>query len=408
MHGLPPVTLAQDRSERRPAWDTGDDLYHGQQVTTDEKHGISRSGKDLRSSQGDIGGNFFSQSRRAFCPGGMKEAHFDYSGVSGDNWWRYVYDGPILAVTPTDDKFPSYSASNLAAKGTTAVSRVKPTNNVADLGVAVGEIFKEGLPHLMGSVFWKDKTSLAKQAGDEYLNYEFGWVPLVSDIRGASYAVTNAHKELSLYERNSGKVVRRRYEFPIEKTEAVELLSGDGVWFSPNFENGITRDSTQPVPRIQKTTKFYRRTWFSGAFTYHLPVGYRSRDWLTRVSAQAGPLLGLELTPNVLWNLAPWSWAIDWFSNVGDVVTNLSDWATDGLVMRYGYIMEHTRHEVTYTMIDPTRFPPYGKHHASPLTFLVETKRREKATPFGFGATWNTFTPRQLAIAAALGITRVF
>jgi hypothetical protein len=116
-------------------------------------------------------------------------------------------------------------------------------------------------------------------------------------------------------------------------------------------------------------------------------------------------LLGIRITPEVLWNLAPWSWAIDWFSNLGDVVSNLSDWATDGLALRYGYIMEHKSIYVTYSLVGKPRFLPEGTF-ASDVIAYRETKRREKATPFGFGLDWNTFSPRQLAIAAALGITR--
>jgi hypothetical protein len=93
---------------------------------------------------------------------------------------------------------------------------------------------------------------------------------------------------------------------------------------------------------------------------------------------------------------------------MGDIVSNLSDWATDGLVMRYGYIMEHRFMEITYSLDRPTRLKPAGSYLASPVTFVYETKRREKASPFGFGLSWNGMSPRQLAIAAALGITRVF
>jgi hypothetical protein len=333
--------------------------------------------------------------------------HFDATGVNGGNTYRVKYDGPLLATTPSDSKFPVYTERNLSPYGTTAIARCKPTNSVAALSTTLAETIREGLPALIGHTLWKGKTQAAKKAGDEFLNYEFGWLPLVSDIRNASYALANAHKVIEQYERNSGKDVRRRYEFPLERTESNSIQLEDSVWLSGTVFPFYT-DASKPMPRVQKTTTFSRRTWFSGAFTYHLPVGYRSREWIVRNYSQAGHLLGLELTPEVLWNLAPWSWAADWVANLGDVISNVSDWSLDGLVMRYGYIMEHTVQDITYTPLDPSRFLPYGTHTASPLTFRVETKRREKATPFGFGVTWNSFTPRQLAIAAALGISRAF
>jgi hypothetical protein len=106
--------------------------------------------------------------------------------------------------------------------------------------------------------------------------------------------------------------------------------------------------------------------------------------------------------------LTPWSWAIDWFSNAGDVVSNLSDWATDGLVMKYGYIMEHSRHERTYYLDGPSQYNFLDRQIPATVTTWSETKLRRAASPFGFGVSWEGMTPRQLAITAALGITRVF
>jgi hypothetical protein len=255
---------------------------------------------------------------------------------------------------------------------------------------------------------WQSRSKSAKDAGGEYLNYEFGWLPLVSDVRAAMYALANAHKLISAYEHNSGKTVRRRYEFPVVKTEQTELIGAyDGADFAGGADySSITSDLSKPAGALYKTTKFYQRTWFSGAFMYHLPVGYRSRNWLESTSAKAGPLFGLDLTPDTLWNIAPWTWAVDWFSNTGDIVSNVSDWSTDGLVMRYGYIMEHTLQEVTYHIDGPTRRKPWPTVFATPLTFSLETKERAKASPYGFGVDFSSLTSRQKAIVVALGLSR--
>jgi hypothetical protein len=271
----------------------------------------------------------------------------------------------------------------------------------------LAEIAKAPAHAFLGSSSWEGKTRHAKNASGGFLLSEFGWKPLVSDIRDASYAAANAHRLLEAYERNSGKIVRRRYEFPVEKSEVIENLGpSDGFSFAASTTNMI--DTSRPQPVLYKTTKTYRRTWFSGAFTYHLPIGYNSRNGLVSAAAKAGPLLGIELTPEVVWNALPWSWALDWMSNAGDVVSNLSSWAVDGLALKWGYIMEHTVSEVTYTLTGGCRYKPYGLTFASPVTAYLETKRRAKATPFGFEVTWNGLSPRQLAISAALGITRVF
>jgi len=115
-------------------------------------------------------------------------------------------------------------------------------------------------------------------------------------------------------------------------------------------------------------------------------------------------MLKPEITPETLWDLTPWSWAVDWFSSFGDVLHNVGDWAKDGLVMKYGYVMEHSSVTDAYTWAGPSGF--ISRVNPTPLTVVSETKQRRKATPFGFGLTWSAFTKRQAAILVALGITK--
>lgn len=153
---------------------------------------------------------------------------------------------------------------------------------------------------------------------------------------------------------------------------------------------------------LTRETTIWR--WFSGSFTYHLPSDYKSRNEMRRIAAQATEILGLEITPEVIWNLTPWSWAVDWFANTGDVLSVISDMASDGLVVNYGYLMEKSivkdTYEKTVRLVgQPTRT----------YTTVLETerKRRRRATPFGFGLDWDSFSPRQIAITAALGLTKL-
>lgn len=315
------------------------------------------------------------------------------------------YYGPYGATNPTTLLAPGTAQGDLNEAGTTAIARCKPTNSVADVGTALGEVFREGFPKMLGVSSWKERASVPRAAGSEYLNSEFGWKPLVGEVQSIAYAAANSDRLLSQYERNSGRVVRRRYEFPVETSEETVLVgNSDGHTF---HGGSLFPDSTKPAPKLYKTTRTYRRVWFSGAFTYYLPTGYGSRNALIDAKDKASILLGLDLNPDTLWNLAPWSWAVDWFSNTGDVISNLSDWATDGLVMRYGYIMEHSYSSVTYNLVGRGRYAPDYRLPA-PVTAFTEVKRREEASPFGFGLTFDMLSPRQLAITAALGITRVF
>jgi hypothetical protein len=95
---------------------------------------------------------------------------------------------------------------------------------------------------------------------------------------------------------------------------------------------------------------------------------------------------------------------------MGDVVSITSDMATDGLVIKYGYVMEHTVTSYTYALASPSYVFNGNRRQHTPslLIAYVERKRRTQATPFGFEIGWESFSPRQLAISAALGLTRIF
>lgn len=370
----------------------------------------TRNKGDLR----DIGGDFFTTKSYVAFPkeGGSNRSIFvrNYTGSPVDNAREWLYNGPVLAANPAARAYPVSIHSpegEMDEVGATAIARCKPTNSVADVSTFLGELIKDGLPSIPLVQTWKDKTELARSlqssAGSEYLNVEFGWLPILRDVRKFSHAVQNADAVLRQYERDAGKAVRRQYYFPVEKTLTSGQVSNDNV---KNYIPSIHSPSLLSTSsgKLYRTVETVRRQWFSGSFTYHLPSGSTNRDKMARQALEAKKLLGLSLTPEILWNIAPWSWAIDWFSNTGDVISNITDWISDGLVMHYGYVMEHTIVKHTYSMSvctvkNRTDMP-------TSFTLVTETKQRRRANPFGFGLDWDGLSPRQLAIAVALGLSR--
>jgi hypothetical protein len=124
---------------------------------------------------------------------------------------------------------------------------------------------------------------------------------------------------------------------------------------------------------------------------------------MKRFSSEANKLLGLRLTPEVLWDLTPWTWLGDWVSNLGDVIHNVSALGQDNLVIKYGYIMQHTKYEREYRLsLNKPRIDGVGVYD---LKLINERKVRMKASPYGFGLTWDGFSTRQWAILGALGLS---
>jgi len=321
------------------------------------------------------------------------------------------YYGPTLPLSTSEMAFPnpatlSYDA--LMQLGTVAVARCSPSNATADTSVFLKEVLSEGIPHAfigtLKSLAGMSNSSRRKALGDAYLNVEFGWKPFINDLNKSVEAIAHAEEIMSQYERDSGRLVRRGYYFPEFKEETEVYLKGNTTpWYNPSASNidgsPLNRGA---VIRTEKTT---RKVWFKGAFTYYVPpvADPMTREGVAYAIIQARKVHGLTLTPDAIWNMTPWSWMVDWFSNTSEVLSNLSDWIIDNQVLQYGYIMEHAVREWTYTFVGSSQ---PGAVTVPSVTYVTETKRRERATPYGFGLSFDSLTGRQKAIVAALGLSR--
>jgi hypothetical protein len=383
---------------------TGVTKVGGSQYTESEGHPFSRSKEKGIS---DLGGEFFTSKQYVEC--GPRHNWRNSVPITNTPYVDYYnYDGICCAIDPSVSRYGNsiyhsdrYSNDNtLDALGATAISVVAPTNPVGSLLSALTELRNEGLPHLPGAQnSWATRASSARSAGDEYLNAQFGYVPLVNEILDFSKVATNAPAVIEQYRRGIGKPIRREYHFPTISKSSSDVLIGYNQ--QPHMQNANYYYGTGSLYRVDS---MLRKRWFSGCFTYYFPSEILGSKKLGDIAILAHQL-GLEPSPEVLWQVTPWSWAIDWFSNIGDVINNWSQFHEHGLVMRYGYMMEHTIIRSTYTLYNAQPItgsaPPI-----SDVSYVVETKVRRKANPYGFGVSFDGLDAFKGSILAALGITR--
>ncbi len=387
----------------------------GTQITASEGH---RWNKDSNFDGEDIGGPFettkqyLASDKWGDSPIKLDDFYQDVAlKVQQDAFGGYIYRGMLIPMLLNSSSWPSQESSSdyeLMALGSTAIARVKPTNSIADLSVSLAELLREGLPSFPGRSQWEERAKIARGAGSEYLNAQFGWLPLVSEVQNVAKAISQSSKIWKQYERDAGKLVRRRYEFPVSIPNPQVVSEGGGAFAYPvlpsyYYPQGFTGGN------LTRTRYKRQKRVFSGAFTYYIPDRnkYGAVSNMLYAASKARRLYGLTLDPEVLWNLTPWSWATDWFLNTGDVLSNISDFASDGLLLRYGYMMEETivSDEISLTGLQWSSTPS-GPASLKPCYLITKTKKRIRATPYGFGLTFEDFTPRQLAIMASLGITR--
>lgn len=289
-----------------------------------------------------------------------------------------------------NNQFPdakSIGDQELRGLGAAAINIVAPTMPRTQLLTFLGEL-REGLPNLTGTAISHDGLG-ATSVASEYLNYQFGVLPTVSDVTSLADVWGNSQTLWDNYAANSGKLRRRRLVFPptIESwtTQSVEPVV-------PHPLVGVHWCDTLTLDVVR------RQTWFSGSFIYYVPTNPFQRE-ASRLHYLFG--VGYQDVPATAWELVPYSWLVDWVSNTGTVLENLSAFATDGLVMPYGYICETTVHSKYKRMVRTT-----GDRAEFNFGFRTTRKKRIKASPYGFDVDWPNLSTRQLGILAALGITR--
>jgi hypothetical protein len=238
---------------------------------------------------------------------------------------------------------------------------------------------------------------------------------LINDMNDVFKAVLQSRIILENLEKNSGLDVRRKRVLDkVVVSNNYSVVNPNRTWRQPTAGSQTIYDAlykgypagplknSGPLERTDLVTEQYS---FSGAYSYYFENGSDPIEKLKGYEQRINALLGVRvLTPEVLWELAPWSWLADYFANFGHLASNVTRFSNDGLVMKYGYLMRHSVSKRIYTQ-NGVEFLSGGPGPFA-ITLQLERKERVRATPFGFGLNPNSFTTRQWAILAALGLTK--
>jgi len=349
-----------------------------------------------------------------FNPFGADLGTYHVGGVTGVDW--SIPDDLLSNSAPF-----STVTSGMSNLGVEAYKRMRPGQAKAGAAQFLYELkefpllpfqkvfFKKLRPRNFADIPVAAKNAVLdiKNLGSEYLNFVFGWLPLVSDLRKMYRLYKSIDRELARLYRENGKTIHRHVtlnqDTDVTQTESISnapYLNVSGA--PPNF--GFVGASRYTV-----TTRTTVKEWSSACFKYYLIDSVPSSEWTSRSRAQ---LFGLLPTPETIWEVIPWSWLIDWFSNIGDVISNLSANAADNLAMLYSYTMRHT---VTTSVAQcdswhqassvPGWWPESSSNYVSRRDDEVKL-RIPSGSPFQFGPTLTPLTGYQAGILAALGASR--
>jgi hypothetical protein len=306
---------------------------------------------------------------------------------------RAKYSGVYYVPPPNGMLLPNSCVAEAKSYGATAWSRMTPAKPKVSLGVFLAELrdFKAMLK-------LANKLKSYRDLGGKYLNVEFGWKPFISDVRRLYASIIALDDQIARLRKQNGAWMKHGGNLAstvdFSSTDCNELDSLSYV--------------DQVIGKQYTTTKL--ECWCEGKFRYYIP-GLDNPRW-GRAKAIL-KLWDLDIGPSQLYELIPFSWLFDWFANFGDIVKNYCTSVEDNVAAKYAYVMLHKSHEVKREVSFRTRFRSgqytgykYTSNKAR-TTVIQDSKTRVVANPFGFSFNFGDITPRQIAILAALGLSRL-
>lgn len=347
------------------------------------------------------------------------------SDFTGNHRWRYVggfynpqFTGDLTPYSSVDLPFDvNPLVPSVSAFGPQVYPRLRPNLEKAGVMVALAEardvprMLKETSKgfHDIWNALGGRLTKLAdapKKLADQFLNIQFGWMPFLKDMRQINNVYQNSAEYVLRVKKENNQWVKRKWTFNDYKSRTI-MDSGVGLRCEPL---GFTMESMfEPgTLKWEQSLETINRVIAVGRFKYYRPefddsIPSNNSAWNT--IQQQMLLYGARINPSNVYKATPWTWLIDWFTNVGDQVLMAQDWALDSMVSKYMYLMQEATSGLhMYQTMQSKNGPPATLEWRR----MVASKQRWEAdSPYGFSLRWELLSPRQIAILASLGISRL-
>lgn len=208
---------------------------------------------------------------------------------------------------------------------TRAFADTNPSKADFDAPIFLAEL--RDVPSLLRNAAQK----LSKFGANEYLKYEYGWKPLVSDMRKMMRSMLYLERRIDNLRRlRNNHTIRRHYRPPNRFDGHVTPIS--------RWESSLN-DQRFPIIGTQRvdTERWCICTWIADDFDKGvLPATDHELMGLARRA-----ILGGTIDGSTLWELMPWSWLIDWNTNVSEFLQSQRNIV--GASPGPSCLMKHTR-----------------------------------------------------------------
>jgi hypothetical protein len=400
-----------DQTHPGPPWNSGGP-FKKIKIDAVRPFGVQGSGSYITNSSGYV-----------ITPVGNGRIKYDGGFLPPGDWpGGFIPDDPVQIRDKSSSWYPDQGHLDTAAW-----DKTKPKIEQGGLFVAIAELkdvpkmfqtsaraFREAweFSHSLFSHSAKTKRQLfmaPKKAADHFINHNFGWVPFVKDLSDFLSNLRDFREKIGILSQQNGQWIRRRSILEnVDSDIQVPGWAGTGIHNVWPLTVSPVNDTWVGTPRWEYRTKTQTYSTAVGSFRYYIPYfDVYSPEWggLGAVK-RALALFGARVSPMHIYQAVPWSWLVDWLTPVGHDLQALQDAEMDQLVAKYLYTTTHSIRTIEFK-----QYVPFNAASGGPRTLTwsrsLESKQRKGIdSPYGFGLTWDSLSPKQIAILAALGITR--
>jgi len=307
--------------------------------------------------------------------GGHLHSKYD-PGYWGSYWQQYrcdIFDDP-------DMQFPHWNSSLEGNKtvnefAVDLLKRTNPSVPYVDIPVAVLELAD------VVQLIKDTGTTLIKKAARNNLKLQFGLLPLIGDINKLTLFDKHLAKRMQVFEKLKTANGYRRSVNLAQFTGSASVfkwMQSVGGLYGLNFNQVTNRK-------------------FRGHVRWMPDFDFSSLDKAGLVDLACSAALGSNWGLSTLWEALPWTWLLDWGSNVGDYFQ-----ATRNSI-------NVSPHDILI-MTETTTFYESPAYENSDITLSKsrvarKEKRRQRATPT-VAAQMPFLSANQLGILASLAVLR--
>jgi hypothetical protein len=243
-------------------------------------------------------------------------------------------------------------------------------------------------------------AELRKWTSDKWLAYQFGVRPVISDVLKALGTSARVSKRIAYLRKTYGK--RTKFRRNLVTTQRSDPRSG--VYATDDY--GGVYPYGDILGRIE-----YRMSWtyvttsYCGGYSFQKLQGLDDSDALYKAYLKD---LGFANLQRTAWNALPWTFLVDYFTNIGDLISQLPSPVFEGEILLQD--CWHASKSVFESQIlyEVVTYPPYGgstiRGPSGVASTCTETRfARGVGIPTSIGLRFDTdLSPTQVANIVAL------